>query len=235
MEKTIDYTSPILVGCTLVPWKCEKNEHLDWLKNSLEIKNKFSNIKFFVSLEVDSRGLNPFLDVLRMLGAIGGEYWTFNINDHRKKVTSQNRWIRMETGRNLIREFAQDGTWPEDGREPGPITKYSSILYIDSDIELKLEHLEKMLKIDSPIVGVDIPKYKLNGNASIAMLLINAPAYYDLPFYHNKYEMINDDKKFIKTAEEKYGKIYVINDIDLNLSDEYLDIEYRDIPDRVYN
>jgi hypothetical protein len=235
MIKPIDYSAPFVIGTTLAPWKCDRNEHLDWIADAEKIQSVFPNVKFFASLEVDNRGLLPYRDVLVELGKVSGEYWTFSINDNRRKVTSQNRWIRIETGRNLIREFAQTDTWPEDGKLEllGPIVKYNSILYVDSDIKLTLDTIKRMMQIDSYVVGVDIPAYKLQGKASIALLLVNSPAYYDLPFYHNKYEMINDDKKFMKVVEEKYGIPYVINDIDLGIPIEYVDVEARQIPDRL--
>lgn len=236
MFKAVDYSSRILIGSTLVAWKCDKNEHLEWLKNRKEIKEKFPNAVFFVSLELDSRGLNPFLELLQQIKEVGGEYWTFMINDKRRIVSSQNRWIRMETGRNLIREFAQMNTWPEDGRleKYGPRIYFDSILFVDSDIEINVETIEKMLEVDNYLVGVEIPEYNLKDKPTIALMLINAPKYFDLPFYDNRYEMINDDKKFIKEAEKKFGSTYLIKGVKINKKHSQEHVEHRNIPDRIF-
>jgi hypothetical protein len=236
MLKEIDYNSKILIGSTVVSWKCDKNEHLEWLKKRKEIKRIFPNSKFFASLELDSRKLNPFLELLEQVKEVDGEYWTFTINDKRPTVSSQNRWIRMETGRNLIREFAQMNTWPEDSRleKDGPVVNYDGILFIDSDIELTVSIMEKMLSVDNYLVGVEIPEYELGDNPSIAMMLINAPEYFDLPFYDNRYQMINDDKKFIKEAERKFGKTYLLKNIKLNKKHDKNHVEHRNISDRSF-
>lgn len=234
MFKAVDYNSRILIGSTLVAWKCDKNEHLEWLKYRKEIKEKFPNATFFVSLELDSRKLNPFLDLLQQIKEVGGEYWTFTINDKRKSVTSQNRWIRMETGRNLIREFAQMKTWSEnfEYEKNGPTIEYDSILFVDSDIEINSKIIEKMLGIDNYLVGVEILEYELENDPTIALMLINAPEYFDLPFYDNRYEMINDDKKFIKEARKKFGEPYLIKDVKINKKHTNTCVEGRNIPDR---
>lgn len=222
----------LLIGTTLVPWKCEKKEHLDWLYDRKKIVNKYKNTKFFASLEVDSRGLDPFMDVLRMLGEVNGEYWTYQINDHIKTVGSQNRWIRMETGRNLIREFAQRNTWlqnKEDIDKP-PHIEFDAILYIDSDIHLTLPMVEEMIEYDADVVSFNFPNY---GGSSVAGMMIKAPLYFDLPFYHNSFQKINDDHKFQQEINNKFGKIKIINNIKIDTSESMVPVEARQIPDRM--
>lgn len=237
MYKSINYDARVLIGSTLVSWKCDKKEHLEWLKNRKKIKNRFPNVMFFASLELDSRKLNPFSELLEQIKEVGGEYWTFEINDKRKVVGSQNRWIRMGTGRNLIREFAQIKTWPEDceKEKEGPKINYDSILFVDSDIEINIMLLEKMLRVDNYLVGIEMPEYQLDDKPSIALMLINSPEYFDLPFYDNKYEMINDDKKFIKEAEKKFGKSFLIKGVKVNKKYDKNNIEHRNIPDRTFD
>lgn len=216
----------------MVPWKCEKNEHLDWLKNRKEIVDKFPNTKFFAALEIDKRGIDPFMDVLRALGEVNGEYWTYSINDHVTKVGSQNRWIRMETGRNLIREYAQRDTWLQDASEQHlpPVVKFDAIIYIDSDIELTLSMVENMWNTKGNIVSLDFPHY---GGSSVAGMMIKAPLYFDLPFYHNSYEKINDDFKFQKEAENKFEKVQILDSIKVETLNSTIPVEARQIPDRM--
>lgn len=216
----------------MVPWKCEKNEHLDWLKNRKQIIDKFPNSKFFAALETDVRGIDPFMDVLRALGEVGGEYWTYQINDHVKKVGSQNRWIRMETGRNLIREFAQRDTWLQDASQKNlpPVINFDAIVYIDSDIEITLDMIEAMWNAKGNIVSLDFPHY---GGPSVAGMMIKAPLYFDLPFYHNSYEKINDDFKFQKEAEKKFEKVQILDNIKVETLNSTIPVEARQIPDRM--
>lgn len=216
----------------MVSWKCEKNEHLDWLKNREQIIDKFPDSKFFAALEVDTRGLDPFMDVLRALGEVNGEYWTYQINDHVKKVTSQNRWIRMETGRNLIREFAQRQTWQEDGslHHMPPIVTFDAIIYIDSDIELTTDMVNSMWKSKANIVSLNFPDY---GGPSVAGMMIKSPLYFDLPFYHNSYEKINDDFKFQNEAEKRFEKIETLDSIIIKTPNGRVPVEARQIPDRM--
>lgn len=222
----------LLIGTTMVAWKCEKNEHLDWLKNRKEIIKRFPGTKFFASLETDKRGIDPFLDVLRALGEVNGEYWTYQINDHVKKVGSQNRWIRMETGRNLIREFAQRETWLQDASEQHlpPVITYDAIVFIDSDIELTVQMLEAMASAEENIVSLNFPYY---GGPSVAGMMIKAPLYFDLPFYHNSYEKINDDFKFQKEAENKFEKVKILDNIVVETLNAKTPVESRQIPDRM--
>ncbi|NBO17420.1 MAG: transglutaminase domain-containing protein, partial [Proteobacteria bacterium] len=85
---------------------------------------------------------------------------------------------------------------------------YDAVLYVDSDIILTSEIIEKLFEIDRPLVGVDVPVYGLGGNlvnkdprieehwTTAGMLLVNAPAYYDLPWSHNSYMNLSDDPTF---------------------------------------
>ena len=107
MFKEIDYNKHFVIGTPLVGWKADMGEEMSWLENSKQIIEKFPNAKFFTALELDSRGLQPFERVLNPLKEINGDFWTYTVNDMESAVTSSNRWIRIETGRNLIREFAQ--------------------------------------------------------------------------------------------------------------------------------
>lgn len=223
----------LLIATVLVAWKCEKNEHLDWLIDKEQIKKDFPDTKFFAALEIDKRGIDPFMDVLRNLGSIGGEYWTYSINDHIKHVGSQNRWIRIETGRNLIREFAQRNTWQQDALEQKlePIIDYDAIIFIDSDIELTSDMIKQMIAMDKDVVSINFPYY---GGPSIACMMIKAPLYFDLPFYHNSYEKINDDFKFQNEIKSRKYSIDVIDDIIIDTPSAKIPVEHRNIPDRIF-
>ena len=107
MFKEINYEAKIIIGTPLVSWKVLKNEHNQWLRYKNEITEKFKNATFFTSLEIDNNGLNSYGDFIEYLKNNGVHYWTYMINDNCEHVDYNNRLIRIEMGRNLIREYAQ--------------------------------------------------------------------------------------------------------------------------------
>lgn len=263
MFKEIDYNKSFVVGTPLVGWKADMKEEMSWLENSKQIIEKFPNVKFFAALELDNRGLEPFERLINSLKEVNGDFWTYTINDMETSVTSSNRWIRIETGRNLIREFAQrlrktsGHHWGEDCTEENiGIVNYDAILYVDSDIILTAEIIEKLFEVDHPIVSADVPVYGLKGKAvstnprieehwnTAGMLLVNSPAFYDLPWYHNSYLNLSDDPTFQSMAERlnvrvglenldyTYGMTWVRKDIKAEHKGQLLPVESRKIPPR---
>jgi hypothetical protein len=264
MIKEIDYQKHFVIGTPLVGWKCDSFEHMSWIEDRHAIMSKFPNAKWFAAFELDNRGIEPFADVINALREVNGDYWTYSINDMESKVTSSNRWIRIETGRNLIREFAQryrvtsGHHWGEDCTEENiGVVNYQAVLYVDSDISLNAEIVEKMLEVDRPLVGVNVPQYGLQGKiisanppiqehwTTAGALLVNAPAFYDLPWYHNSYLNLSDDPTFQSMAERllrregvhnldtTYGMTWVRKDVDANHKGKLLAVEDRNISDRV--
>ena len=261
--KPVDYEKHFVIGTPLVGWKCDAKEHMDWLADRVEICKKFPNVKWFASFELDERGLEPFAEVIEALKGVNGDYWTYSINDMEARVTSKNRFIRIETGRNLIREFTQRRRvttghhWGEDCTEEniGAIY-YTAILYIDSDISLDSVAIEKMLEVNRPLVGMDISAYCLSGpiineNPRIeehwntaGALLVNAPAFYDLPWSHNAYLNLSDDPTFQSMAERllrregtenldsTYGMTWVRKDGEAKHHGRIDPVEQRKIADR---
>lgn len=261
--KPIDYEKHFVIGTPLVAWKCDKKEHLNWLNDRAEIMRRFPNVKWFSAFETDNRGLEPFSEVIAALKEVNGDYWTYTINDMQATVTSGNRWIRIETGRNLIREFAQRHRrtaghhWGEDCTEINyGVVNYTAVLYVDSDISITADIVEKMLEVDRPLVGVDVPSYCLTGPivsenprieehwTTAGCLLVNAPAFYDLPWFHNSYLNLSDDPTFQSIAERllrregtvtmdtPYGMTWVRKDVQARHHGQLSAVEERNIPDR---
>ncbi len=265
MFKEVDHNIHFVIGSPLVPWKVEKKEHRSWLKNAEEIKKVFPNVKFFAALELDHRpaeeSYGEFLNELKSLDA---DYWTYSLNDWESKVTYSNRWIRIEMGRNLVREFAQrlrkTSGWEWGGdtdKYNQGIINYEAILYVDSDMMVNSEIIEKMMEIDRPLVSINVPAYGLGGKIvndnprieehwnTAGMLLVNAPAYYDLPWYHNNLLNLSDDPTFQSMAERllrreginnldtPYGMTWVRKDINAQHAGQLLPVENRQIPDRM--
>jgi hypothetical protein len=222
MFKDVNYETNILIGTPLVGWKVSKNEHKQWISDIQNIQAKFKNVKFFAALEIDSRGVYEYGAFIEELKDLNIDFWTYSINDGEDQVTSQNRWIRIETGRNLVREYAQrlrriEGNyWGEEVQQMSWVN-YDAILYVDSDIFLTCEILEKLLEVDHYMVSADVPIYGLTGPVvneiprieehwnTAGLLLVNAPQYYDLPWYSNRYLNLSDDPTFQHLAKRLYG------------------------------
>jgi hypothetical protein len=261
--KEIDYNKHFVIGTPLVAWKCDAKEHLSWIADKAEICRRFPNVKWFAAFELDNRGIEPFADVIAALKEVNGDYWTYSINDMQSTVTSGNRWIRIETGRNLIREFAQrvrvtsGHHWGEDCTELNyGVVNYTAVLYVDSDISIDADVIEKMLEVDRPLVGADVPSYCLSGKivsedprieehwTTAGCLLVNAPAFYDLPWYHNSYLNLSDDPSFQSMAERllrregvenlntPYGMTWVRKDVQARHHGRLEPVENRNIKDR---
>jgi hypothetical protein len=250
MFKEIDYNKHFVIGTPLVGWKVDRNEHMALIKNKDEILKKFPNARFFAAFELDNRGVDVFKDVIDSLRDVNGDYWTYSINDGEREVTSKNRWIRIETGRNLIREFAQrvrkmsGHHWGEDASlENYGSINYDAILYVDSDTYLDSEMIEKMFEIDHPLVGVNVPGYGLSGKTisrspkiqehwtTAGMLLVNSPAFYDLPWGYNAIMNLSDDPTFQDHAVRLgYGQTWVRKDISAKHMGQLIPVENRRIP-----
>lgn len=253
MFKPVDYNKHFVIGTPLVGWKIDRNEHLTWIQNIVNIKSKFPNAKFFVALELDSRGIEPYTQFVELLKSLNIDYWTYSINDFNEDVTFRNRWIRIETGRNLIREYAQrkrvigGNHWGEDTQKDNiGINNYDAILYVDSDMMLDVIHIEKMFEIDRPLVGVNVPEYGLKGKIinenprieehwnTAGMLLVNSPAYYQLIWGHNAFLNLSDDPAFQYISEKiGWGQTWVRKDIDANHKGQLIEVEKRNIPKRI--
>jgi hypothetical protein len=263
MIKPIDYEKHFVIGTPLVGWKCDAKEHLSWINNRIEIINKFPNVKWFSAFELDHRGIEPFVDVIEALREVNGDFWTYSINDMQPKVNSGNRWIRIETGRNLIREFAQRHRvtsghhWGEDCTEENiGVINYQAVLYVDSDIVLTAEIIEKMLEVDRPLVGANVGAYGLSGKVissnppiqehwtTAGCLLVNSPAFYDLPWFHNSWLNLSDDPSFqsvaerllrregVNNMEDTYGMTWVRKDVNVIHAGRLSPVEERNIQDR---
>jgi hypothetical protein len=264
MFKEIDYKKHFVIGTPLVGWKSDKKEDRAWMENAQSVIEKFPNVKFFAALELDHRGLEPFSHIIEKLKSFNGEYWTYSINDMESKVTYSNRWIRIETGRNLIREFAQrnrktyGNNWGEDASKVNrDSVQNEAVLYVDSDMIVNVPIIEKLFEIDRPLVSVNVPAYGLGGKVvnevprieehwnTAGMLLVNSPAFYDLPWFHNNLLNLSDDPSFqslaerlkkregIHNLEETYGMTWVRKDINADHKGQLLPVESRQIPDRM--
>lgn len=244
MFKDADLNKRFVIGTPLVAWKVEQNEHDAWLQNHDEIKAMFPNVRYFAALELDHRGISAYGDFIQRLKDMGIDYWTYSINDFEPVVDSNNRWIRIETGRNLIREYAQRGQKYNDAGVVG-FHKNEAILYLDSDIIMRPEVINAMFEIDRSMVGVHVPAYNLSGFlmnsdprieehwTTAGALLVNEPACWDLPWYHNIHMGLSDDPTFQYLGARLYGQTWVRKDFHVEHIGKLSPVEHRSIPNRI--
>src|SRR5882757_10010822 len=78
-----------------------------WLRNAEAMKEShLDSVQFFAAIEVDARGLEPFGALLDRLREIGGEWWTYSLDDGRTTVTTANRLRHITFGQNLATDYA---------------------------------------------------------------------------------------------------------------------------------
>jgi hypothetical protein len=149
----------IVIGTTLAPYKMsDPREGLLWLANARQLVEDAGenghSVKFFLALELDSRGLKPCQSVVSVLNSLDAEtdVWTFSVSNGVEEISTDERIFRITTGRNMITEYAM--------RE-----KASWIFHVDSDLRPDPETFSKLLDVGWPVVGGEVPGYCLHGPA----------------------------------------------------------------------
>ncbi len=140
----------IVVGATLCKFAMSiKNLWSYWLDNMEEIR-KSHDIKIFCAIQIDKDGILPFKELIDKLSSLGGEYWTYSLDDKRKIVTSGNRYRHICAGRNLITDYAVTH-------------RATHILFLDADSKPPTDVIPKLLEVDHPIVGGFLTTYCITG------------------------------------------------------------------------
>lgn len=126
-----------------------------WLVGAEELRANAEavghEVEFFAVLEVDGRGTAPFNPLFERLLAIGGGYYTYSLDDKRTKVTGGNRILHIVTGRNILTEYAVSRS------------DCTHLLYLDADTTPPPDAIPRLLEVDHPLVGGDVPTYCLSG------------------------------------------------------------------------
>jgi hypothetical protein len=85
----------IVVGTTTAAFSMNNPDTWgSWMRNAENVKQnyqhfaEFSDIKYFAAIQVDARGIEPFKPFIERLEAIGGEYWTYSLDDGWTSVTT---------------------------------------------------------------------------------------------------------------------------------------------------
>lgn len=121
-----------------------------WLMHAEAIRDSVADeVRFMAVLELDARGRDPFAPLLARLRDLHAVVWTFSFDDGALSITGSNRLIRIVTGRNMVSQYARDH-------------HASHVLFADADTLIPGDALPKLLAMDWPIVGGEVPTYALH-------------------------------------------------------------------------
>jgi hypothetical protein len=149
----------IIYGTTIPPYKSADRDRAEaeaWLRNvealSDDAFDAGMNLRIFLAAEVDGRGnwvQHRVMSRLRECG-VPFDVWHFMIDDGLSVITSESRLHRICAGRNLIVEYAlrERAEW---------------VFFVDSDLSPDPQSITKLLALDYPVVGGEVPNYCLTG------------------------------------------------------------------------
>jgi len=148
----------IVVGTTLHAFVMDNEDHWgSWMRNAEKVKEEYqhfgnwTDVKYFAAIQTDSRGLEPFGPFLKRLEEIGGEFWTYSLDDGRTEVTTKNRVRHITVGQNLVNDFAMS------------IPSCTHMLFMAADTMPPNDILPKMLEMNHPLCAPYITTYGLRG------------------------------------------------------------------------
>lgn len=142
----------IVVGTTLAAFAMDQVDTWKaWTYHAEEvIRSHGPGVKYFAAIQVDARGIEPFRPLLDRLAEIGGEHWTYMLDDGRTRVTTQNRLRHLTMGQNLVTDYC----CAED---------CSHLLFMAADCAPPPDVIPRMLEMGHPLVAPYIPTYGLRG------------------------------------------------------------------------
>ena len=122
-----------------------------WMRNAEAVKAQHPDVVYFAALQVDKRGLEPFKPLLERLAEIGGEYWTYSLDDGRTSVTTANRLRHIVVGQNLVVDYSQSHP------------HCSHLLFLAADCMPPDDIMPRMLEMEYPLCAPYIGTYGLTG------------------------------------------------------------------------
>lgn len=145
----------ITVATTIPPFAMlsDRGYWASWLDNAEAVQASVDvPVQYFAAIEVDGRGLGPFEPLLERLAQVDGTYWTFSFDDGSTHVHTGNRLVRITTGQNLAahHSMAAGAEWE---------------LFVAADTRFPDDTLPRLLAMQHPIVGLDVPTYCLGQGA----------------------------------------------------------------------
>lgn len=211
----------IVVGTTMAAFAMSRTDAwLSWLLNSEHQRSAAADlgyeVRHFVALQVDARGVEPFrrlFDVLQTtVGEEGFDHWTFSLDDGRTRVDMHNRLRHITTGQNLVLDYCQS-------------VECSHLLFLAADTEAPPDIIPKMLEMNHPLVAPFISTYGLRGPrvekypfpveqamASAAALFMSREVFRLLRFRWDRDAGMSDDPCLQYDAERMGIPTYVRHD-----------------------
>lgn len=118
-----------------------------WLDNAEAIKASVPDeVRYFCAVEIDARGLDPFVPLLDELSTMDADWWTYHLDDRRDRITTSNRGRHLTMGQELCSEYAT-----AEGA--------THMLFLAADLEPPPDCLPKLLEVDHPLVGGHVSTY----------------------------------------------------------------------------
>jgi len=141
--------SRVLVGTTCAPYKADDPSELTkWLTHATD----WTGAEFFAAIETDARGLDPMQPLCERLTQVQGSWIEFRY-DCGEDTDPWNRLTRICVGRNFVAQEAVK-------------RNATHALFLDSDLVPDALSIEKLLELDVPVAGGDVPSYCLSGPAA---------------------------------------------------------------------
>lgn len=141
----------IVVGTTLAAFVMDQEDTwASWMRNAEAVKAHHPDTQYFAAIEVDARGLATFGPFIDRLKAIGGEYWTYSLDDGRTEVTTANRLRHLCFGENLCVDYAMSA-------------QASHLLFMAADCMPPDDVMPRMLEMEHPVCAPYITTYGLRG------------------------------------------------------------------------
>lgn len=144
----------ITVSTTTTAYKLlgEKGYWSSWFDNAEAIKDSIDDeVVFYAALELDGRGLEPFGPFVARMNEIGGVVETWSYDDGSEVRTTSNRLVRIATGQNYGTHYAMERR------------DCSHVLFVATDTIMPDDTLPRLLELDWPICGLNIPTYCQDG------------------------------------------------------------------------
>lgn len=146
----------IVVGTTVAAFCMNtKDAWASWLINAQEQKEEAAKLGYvlthFAAIQVDARGLEPFQPFIAALEELGGEYWTYSLDDGRTTITMTNRWRHITFGQNIVVDYCQ------------AIPECDWLLFLAADCAAPVNIVPKMLEMNHPLCAPYISTYQLRG------------------------------------------------------------------------
>lgn len=158
----------IYVCTTLAAYVCDDPDtSLSWLKNAealaVDADALGYAVEYFVAIETDGRGMEPFAELLAAMAALElrvethtrvqdfrVNHFTFSLDDGRTEVTTSNRLRHLTMGQNICSEYAYN-----EGAQ--------FMLFLAADLEPDPATFSKLIALNHPLTGGHVSTYGLDG------------------------------------------------------------------------